>query len=61
MSKKGGFGSIFFGVILPKIYAWGATIVIVGAMFKILHWPFAGELLAVGLTTEAAILFPKWL
>ena len=57
MSTKGGFGDLFFGSILPKIYAWGATVVIVGAMFKILHLPFAGELLAIGLTTEAAIFF----
>ena len=33
----------------------GAAVVIVGALFKILHWKFANELLIVGMFTEAAI------
>jgi gliding motility-associated protein GldL len=37
------------------IYGWGASIVIVGALFKILHWPFADIMLIVGLLTEATI------
>lgn len=37
------------------IYGWGAAIVIVGALFKILHLPGANEMLSVGLLTEAAI------
>ena len=57
MSKKGGFSDLFFGGLLPKIYAWGACVVIIGAMFKILHLPHAGLLLAVGLSVEAAIFF----
>ncbi len=57
MSKKGGFSDLFFGAILPKVYAWGACVVIIGAMFKILHLPYAGALLAIGLSTEAAIFF----
>lgn len=40
-------------------YGLGASIVIIGALFKILHWEFGflngGLLLAVGLITEAAI------
>ena len=41
-------------------YGLGASVVIIGALFKILHWEFGflngGLLLAVGLITEAAIL-----
>ena len=47
---------------LAKIKYWvdkavsvGAAVVIVGALFKILHWPFANTLLIVGMFTEAAI------
>lgn len=42
---------------MAKLYGWGASVVIVGALFKIQHWPFAGILLTVGLTTEAVIFF----
>ncbi len=42
---------------MAKLYGWGASIVIIGALFKIQHWPFAGILLTVGLTTEAIIFF----
>jgi len=53
--KKGGFTELFYGAIMPKIYGIGAAIVIVGAMFKILHLPGASLMLGVGLTTEAII------
>lgn len=43
--------------IMPFIYGYGAAIVILGAMFKIMHWPGAGLMLVVGLTTEAIIFF----
>ncbi|MFN7674416.1 gliding motility protein GldL [Flavobacterium sp.] len=36
-------------------YGMGAAVVIVGALFKIQHWPFASALLIVGLLTEAFI------
>lgn len=42
---------------MPKIYGIGAAVVIVGAMFKILHMPGAALMLGVGLTTEAVIFF----
>lgn len=42
---------------MAKLYGWGAAVVIVGALFKIMHWPFAGILLTVGLSTEAVIFF----
>lgn len=41
--------------IMPKVYGIGAAVVILGAMFKIMHWPGAGAMLVLGLTTEAGI------
>lgn len=43
--------------IMGMIYGIGAAIVILGALFKILHLPGANEMLFVGLITEAAIFF----
>jgi gliding motility-associated protein GldL len=40
---------------MAKLYGIGAAVVIVGALFKIQHWPFAGLLLIIGLSTEAVI------
>lgn len=57
MSKKGGFMELLFSTIMPKVYGIGAAIVIVGAMFKILHLPGAAAMLGIGLTTEAVIFF----
>ncbi len=42
---------------MAKLYGWGASVVIVGALFKIMHWPFAGWFLIAGLGTEAIIFF----
>jgi gliding motility-associated protein GldL len=42
---------------MAKLYGFGAAIVIVGAMFKIMHWPGAGPMLVIGLSTEAVIFF----
>ncbi|MCB9170437.1 MAG: gliding motility protein GldL [Flavobacteriales bacterium] len=42
---------------MAKLYGWGASIVIVGALFKIQHWPLAGFFLILGLSTEAIIFF----
>ena len=46
-----------FKKLMAKLYGWGASVVIVGALFKIQHWPGAGFMLAVGLMTEAVIFF----
>lgn len=35
------------------IIGLGASVVILGALFKILHWPFATEMLMAGMLTEA--------
>ena len=42
---------------MAKMYGIGAAIVIVGAMFKINHYPGASEMLVIGLSTEAIIFF----
>lgn len=46
--------------VLPKkvmsfAYGMGAAVVIIGALFKIMHWPGAGTFLIIGLGTEALI------
>lgn len=40
---------------MAKIYGLGASVVILGALFKIQHWEFASEMLILGLGTEALI------
>ena len=42
---------------MSKLYGIGASIVIVGALFKIVHIQYANEMLFVGLITEAVIFF----
>ena len=39
------------------VYGWGASIVMLGALFKINHYPGADYMLIVGLGTEAIIFF----
>ncbi len=46
-----------FKNIMAKAYGIGASIVIIGALFKILHWKGADIMLIVGLGTEAFIFF----
>ena len=55
--KKGGFAELLFKTIMPKVYGIGAAVVIVGALFKILHLTGADQMLMVGLLTEAVIFF----
>ncbi len=42
---------------MAKLYGIGASIVIIGALFKIQHWQYAGTMLTIGLFTEAIIFF----
>ena len=44
---------------MAKVYGIGASIVLVGALFKLTHWGggFANIMLAIGLLTEAVIFF----
>ncbi len=46
-----------FKSFMAKAYGIGAAVVIIGALFKILHWKGADLMLMVGLLTEAAIFF----
>lgn len=48
-------GSKAWKNFMAKLYGIGAAVVIMGALFKIMHWPFAGPMLVVGLSTEAVI------
>jgi gliding motility-associated protein GldL len=42
---------------MAYLYGWGASVVILGALFKIQHYPGASFMLIVGLGTEAVIFF----
>lgn len=46
-----------FKGFLFKLYSLGASIVVLGALFKLQHWPGAGFMLSTGLITEAVIFF----
>ena len=39
--------------VVNIIYSVGASVVIIGALFKILHWPGASQVLMIGMFTEA--------
>jgi gliding motility-associated protein GldL len=55
--KKGGFTELIYKTIMPKVYGIGAAVVIIGALFKILHLTGADEMLMIGLSVEAGIFF----
>lgn len=42
---------------LNTVISWGASVVIIGLMFKILHWPGGEMFIALGLSTEAILFF----
>jgi gliding motility-associated protein GldL len=42
---------------ITNIVSWGATVVIIGLLFKIQHWPYGGLFISAGLVTEAALFF----
>ena len=60
MSEKRSFDEVWNSPkvkrIIGAVYSLGASVVIIGAMFKILHLPGAGVTLGIGMVTEA-ILF----
>ena len=41
--------------ITAMVYGLGASVVILGALFKIMHWPFGNAMLIAGLITEALV------
>ena len=47
----------WYKLMMPKLYGWGAAIVILGALFKIEHLPGASYMLMAGLGMEAIIFF----
>ena len=47
----------WYKVMMPKLYGWGASIVILGALFKINNYAGADYMLAAGLGLEAIIFF----
>ena len=50
-----GAMEVFYAKIAPIVTGVGASVVIVGALFKIMHWPGASAMLIVGLSAEAAL------
>lgn len=46
-----------FKIGINTLISWGASVVIVGLMFKILHWKGGEIMIAVGLITEACLFF----
>jgi gliding motility-associated protein GldL len=55
-SKMGTLDYVYV-YIIPRVTAVGAGVVILGALFKIMHFPGAAEMLMVGMITEAVIFF----
>ena len=45
MSSNSIFESKGFKKVMAYVYGWGASVVIIGALFKIMHWPGANETL----------------
>ena len=41
--------------LMNMVYGLGAAVVILGALFKIMHWTFGNEMLIIGLITEALV------
>ncbi|MFW6224742.1 MAG: gliding motility protein GldL, partial [Bacteroidota bacterium] len=44
-------------VFMQKLYSWGASVVLAGALFKIMHWPGASIMLVIGMGAEVIIFF----
>lgn len=47
--------------VLNFCYSWGASIVILGALFKLLHLPYANQILFFAMITEAAVFLSQHL
>ncbi len=41
--------------LMNMVYGLGAAVVIIGALFKIMHWPYGNLMLIIGLVTEAFV------
>lgn len=53
--RKPTFRDKFYNSFAPIVTGIGASVVIIGALFKIQHWPGASEFLIIGLGTEALL------
>jgi gliding motility-associated protein GldL len=42
---------------IAVVYGMGASVVILGALFKLMHWPGAGIMLVTGMSVEAGLFF----
>jgi len=42
---------------MKYLYAWGAAVVLLGALFKLQYWPGAGTMLTIGMSVEVVIFF----
>jgi len=70
MSLSELFESNKWKSIINYCYSWGASLVLMGALFKLQHWQGAGLMLTIGMLTEVVIFFisgfekpmeqPKW-
>src|SRR5574344_613708 len=49
--------SKFYQQLTAKLYGWGASLVIIGALFKLQHYEGASILLILGMGTESLIFF----
>ena len=46
-----------YKTFMGYLYGWGAAVVIIGVLFKIMHWPGANIMLIAGMGTETVIFF----
>ena len=46
-----------YKTFMAYLYGWGAAVVIIGALFKIMHWPGANMMLIAGMGVEGVIFF----
>lgn len=51
------FHSKGYKTVMNYVYGWGAAAVIIGALFKIMHFEGGGPILCVGMIVEAVIFF----
>ena len=49
------YGSYRGKRVVGMVYSLGASVVIIGALFKIMHWPGASAVLIAGMCTEALL------
>lgn len=46
-----------FKIGIDNVISWGAAVVIIGLMAKLMHWPWGDWMIIVGLGTEAFLFF----